>query len=74
LSAADPLNLVGTLLPGPRVPALTGNRILLRDGAPVATYVGGETQLLANFTPQHEWEARNALLRKQMIPSQVGTT
>jgi ATP-dependent Lhr-like helicase len=74
LSAADPLNLVGTLLPGPRVTALTGNRILLRDGVAVATYVAGETQFLTPFTPQHEWEARNALLRKQMVASQVGTT
>ena len=67
LSAADPLNLIGTLLPGSRVPALAGNRILLRDGVAVATYVGGETQLLAEFAPQDEWEARNALLRKQMM-------
>jgi ATP-dependent Lhr-like helicase len=67
LSAADPLNLVGTLLPGPRVPALAGNRILLRDGVAVAVYVSGETQLLATFAPQEEWEARNALLRKQMM-------
>jgi ATP-dependent Lhr-like helicase len=74
LSAADPLNLVGTLLPGNRVPALTGNRILLRDGVPVATYIGGETQFLTAFTPQHEWEARNALLHKRMVASQVGTT
>jgi ATP-dependent helicase Lhr and Lhr-like helicase len=63
LSAADPLNLVGTLLPGPRVPALASNRILLRDGVAIAVYVGGETQLLTQFEPQLEWEARNALLR-----------
>jgi ATP-dependent Lhr-like helicase len=70
LSAADPLNLVGTLLPGQRVPALTGNRILLRDGVAVAIYVAGQTQFLTSFAPEHEWEARNTLLRKQMIPSQ----
>jgi ATP-dependent Lhr-like helicase len=74
ISAADPLNLVGTLLPGSRVPALTSNRILLRDGVAVATYIGGETNFLAAFTPQHEWEARNALLHKRMVASQVGTT
>src|SRR5262245_20569611 len=28
LSGADPLNLVGILTPGPRLPALTGNRLL----------------------------------------------
>jgi ATP-dependent Lhr-like helicase len=35
LSAADPLNLIGILTPGPRVPALRPNRISYRDGVPV---------------------------------------
>ena len=35
LSAADPLNLVGVILPGPRVPALPTNFIVFRDGVPV---------------------------------------
>jgi len=39
LSACDPLNLQGTLLPGAKVPAVAGNRLLLRDGVPVATLV-----------------------------------
>jgi ATP-dependent Lhr-like helicase len=33
LSAADPLNLAGILLPGPRVPALRGRSVRYRDGA-----------------------------------------
>ncbi|HEY6206305.1 MAG TPA: DEAD/DEAH box helicase [Chthoniobacterales bacterium] len=36
LSAADPLNLQGILTPGPRIAALTANRILFRDGLPIA--------------------------------------
>ena len=32
---ADPLNLVGILTPGPKLPALTGNRLLYRDGIAV---------------------------------------
>jgi len=32
LSAADPLNLVGIVVPGPRVPALHTNRVAFRDG------------------------------------------
>jgi ATP-dependent helicase Lhr and Lhr-like helicase len=36
LSAADPLNLVGIILPGDRVPVLSGRRILLRDGVLLA--------------------------------------
>ncbi|MRX08715.1 DEAD/DEAH box helicase [Pseudoduganella sp. FT25W] len=42
ISAVDPLNLCGTLLPGDKVPALAGNRLLFRDGAPVATQVAGK--------------------------------
>ncbi len=35
LSGADPLNLVGILTPGPRVPALRSEQVVYRDGAPV---------------------------------------
>ncbi|MFC0402762.1 DEAD/DEAH box helicase [Paraburkholderia rhizosphaerae] len=42
IAATDPLNLIGTLLPGDKVPAVTGNRVLFRDGVPVATLVAGE--------------------------------
>ncbi|HEY2145868.1 MAG TPA: DEAD/DEAH box helicase, partial [Steroidobacteraceae bacterium] len=36
LSAADPLNLIGILTPGSRLPSLAGNRLLYRDGLPIA--------------------------------------
>ncbi len=42
VSGADPLNLAGTLLPGRKVAALAGNRVLYRDGVAVAALVGGE--------------------------------
>jgi len=46
LSAADPLNLVGILVPGDRVPAISGNSVTYRDGAaialPVVPAAGGE--------------------------------
>jgi ATP-dependent Lhr-like helicase len=32
LSAADPLNLVGILLPGERVPAISGKTVTFHDG------------------------------------------
>jgi ATP-dependent Lhr-like helicase len=35
LSACDPLNLVGLLTPGPRVPAMLSNTVVYRDGVPV---------------------------------------
>jgi ATP-dependent Lhr-like helicase len=48
ISAVDPLNLSGTLLPGEKVPSLAGNRILFRDGMPVATIVAGKISYLTN--------------------------
>jgi len=46
INAADPLNLLGILTPGPRVASIAANRILLRDGRPVATLVAGEINTL----------------------------
>jgi ATP-dependent Lhr-like helicase len=41
LSAADPLNLVGIVLPGDRVPAVRTRRIAYRDGMPFEEPVHG---------------------------------
>jgi ATP-dependent Lhr-like helicase len=48
ISGVDPLNLCGTLLPGEKVPALAGNRILFRDGLPVATIIAGKISYLTD--------------------------
>ncbi len=42
VSAADPLNLVGIVVPGERVPAISGKFVTFRNGA----YVGGEEATL----------------------------
>jgi ATP-dependent helicase Lhr and Lhr-like helicase len=47
LSAADPLNLVGILLPGERVPAISGKTVTFRDGSPVQEAVAADSQRLA---------------------------
>jgi len=39
LSAADPLNLAGIILPGPRIPAIPANTVTYIDGA-LAPVVG----------------------------------
>jgi ATP-dependent Lhr-like helicase len=36
LSACDPLNLVGIITPGPRIPATLSNTVVLRDGVPLS--------------------------------------
>lgn len=49
LSAVDPLNLVGTLLPGDKVPTLAGNRVLYVDGVPAGAVIAGKTRYLGDF-------------------------
>ena len=66
LSAADPLNLVGILTPGARLPALSSNRVLYRDGVPIALLAGGEVRFLEQLEPKEQWEAQNLLLRRHV--------
>jgi ATP-dependent Lhr-like helicase len=68
ISAADPLNLVGILTPGPRLPALTGNRLLFEDGLPIAAMAGGAVQVLAQASTVGAWELRLALLGRPVPP------
>ncbi|KQQ36238.1 ATP-dependent DNA helicase [Duganella sp. Leaf126] len=51
ISGIDPLNLCGTVLPGDKVPALAGNRIVLRDGLPVAAQVGNRLRYVGTPEP-----------------------
>jgi len=69
LSGADPLNLVGILTPGPKLAALTGNRLLYRDGLPIALLAAGGVQFLETLDAASEWDAHKALLRAALPPS-----
>ena len=64
LSACDPLNLLGTLLPGNKVPAVAGNRLLYRDGVPVANLIAGKIQLLQQADTFTAGEWQTALIRQ----------
>jgi ATP-dependent Lhr-like helicase len=68
LSAADPLNLQGVLTPGARIPAFTANRILFRDGLPIAALESREIRTLSdeNFP---ELQIENALRIGRLRPS-----
>jgi ATP-dependent Lhr-like helicase len=72
LSASDPLNLIGTVLPGSKVPRLPGARVLYRDGIALAALVAGNVELLTELSPQEERDVRRTLLREpepQFSPS-----
>ncbi len=63
VSAADPLNLAGIVTPGRRVAATARNRLLYRDGLPIAVYVSGEFEWLGWRSAADEWTARTMLIR-----------
>lgn len=64
ISTADPLNLTGLITPGQRVSSQPGQRVLYRDGIPIANSMQGKISFLERVEPQDEWEISNALLRK----------
>ena len=63
---ADPLNLVGLVVPGPKVPALTNNRVLYRDGVPVAALIGGEIQWIVELEAREARAVEDALIKRQV--------
>jgi ATP-dependent Lhr-like helicase len=69
VSAADPLNLAGIITPGGRITAHAANRILYRDGVPVAVLESGETRFLVELSRATEWKAKAALVRKAIPPA-----
>ncbi|MGS1121128.1 DEAD/DEAH box helicase [Rhodanobacter sp. UC4436_H3] len=68
VSGSDPLNLVGTVLVGDKVPALAGSRVLYRDGMPIAALVGGKPVALIELSAAEWQRARAVLLRHPSAP------
>ncbi|WP_425595001.1 Lhr family helicase, partial [Pseudomonas citronellolis] len=64
LSAVDPLNLAGTLLPGSKVAAVAGNRVLYRDGAALGALIAGKPVLWAELPAEEMAKARELLIRR----------
>jgi ATP-dependent Lhr-like helicase len=68
VSAVDPLNLIGIAVPGERLAALSGNRLLYRDGEPIAVQEGKDIRFLVDLDPATRWQAQNALVRRAVAP------
>jgi ATP-dependent Lhr-like helicase len=72
VSGADPLNLVGIITPGDVVAGLATNRILYRDGIPVAIREGagsgGGERYLVEASPDERERLKSALVRGRVAP------
>jgi len=66
LSGCDPLNLVGTVLVGDKVPALAGSRVLYRDGMAIAALIAGKIVPLIELSSADTQLAQHALFRHAM--------
>jgi ATP-dependent Lhr-like helicase len=68
VSAADPLNLLGIVVPTGRLSPSASNRVLYRDGVPIALIEAKEIRFLVEMSPAEQWQARQALLRRHVPP------
>ncbi|QXP90907.1 DEAD/DEAH box helicase [Methylococcus capsulatus] len=66
VDGADPLNLTGTVLPGERIAANSGKRLVLRDGVPVAVATARGVVYLADGSGPID--PRQALARPAVAP------
>ncbi|MEX2524178.1 MAG: DEAD/DEAH box helicase [Gammaproteobacteria bacterium] len=64
ISATDPLNLIGIILPGERVPALLTNRIVFQDGRPVACLLNDKLEYLEEINERSQWHIRQLLTQR----------
>lgn len=63
ISACDPLNLMGIIMPGQKTTAHLANRILFQNGIPIAVQNGRETQFLTGTKESDKWDIKQKLVR-----------
>lgn len=68
LSAVDPLNFTSILFPGIKISNLIKNRVLFRDGVPVALLESGKTVFLEKMSVEEQWNCQKALVNKIYPP------
>jgi len=70
VGGADPLNLAGIITPGDLIPAVAGNRVLYRNGIPVAVKEGegGRERFLVDVSADEAQVLRDALVRRRAAP------
>jgi ATP-dependent Lhr-like helicase len=64
ISAADPLNLTGIILPGERISSQSVNRILFHNGVPLAIQTGRDIRFLGELSNEEQWAARTRLAKR----------
>ncbi|MBI5616177.1 MAG: DEAD/DEAH box helicase [Gammaproteobacteria bacterium] len=69
VNACDPLNLAGILLPGVRVPATAGNRLVYVAGELAALQLGDDLRFCLPLEADAEIRIRTALIGRKLPPA-----
>ncbi|HET6784090.1 MAG TPA: ATP-dependent helicase, partial [Pseudoxanthomonas sp.] len=73
--AADPANLLGTVLAGAKIPRVPGSSVVYRDGVAIAASAGGQTQWLVELGAPEQRQTMDALVqRSAWKPSSAAET
>ena len=67
ISTADPLNLVGIITSGERIRTATRNRLVYRDGVPLAVLEGDEVRELTTIDSAIAADVSQALSRRRPL-------
>ncbi len=74
ISAADPLNMVGILGPGVRIPNTNSALIAYMDGEPMATKIASEIRFLKPLRSDQEVRIRTVFIAQKAVPAHRRTT
>ncbi|MGZ8214009.1 MAG: Lhr family helicase, partial [Methylosarcina sp.] len=64
INCADPLNLSGIITPGDRIPSIFSQRLIYRDGVPLAFGQRDKIHYLQPMDAEHQWQLQWALMGK----------
>ncbi|MDP2141576.1 MAG: DEAD/DEAH box helicase [Gammaproteobacteria bacterium] len=76
LAAADPVNLLGIVLPDARLPKTSRNRVLYKDGLPLAVLESGKVSFLREVDAQEQWQLQQVLMHREFparLRAYIGT-
>ncbi len=70
IAAADPVNLLGVILPETKLPRLAKNRVLYKDGLPLAVLEKNEVRFLRDVGEHEQWQLHQVLTQRD-VPSRL---
>ena len=68
LSACDPVNHLSILLPEVKLPRLVRNRVLYKNGIPIAVLEGATVRFLREVPEEYRWTVEQLLRRQEVNP------